>query len=56
MDRDKMNKSGARILVWGGRNIGQKFHILSLIKPLWRRQNFGSKKGTFSKNVLIKYF
>ena len=50
--------SGSRILVRGGGNLGQNFihefhssHVLQ-----WRRQNFGSGRGTFSKNGLIKDF
>ena len=47
MDRDKMNRGGARILV----RVGEHCPVLQ-----WRRQNFGSKGKTLSKNVFIKYF
>ena len=46
---------GAMILVRGG-NIGKNFIYEFLSSPVlqWRRQNFGSGRGTFSTNVLIK--
>ena len=50
MDRDNMNKDFNFM-----EKHKTKFHKLSILKPLWRRQNFGSKGGTFSKNVLIKF-
>ena len=51
-----MNRGGARILVRGGGNIGQNFIYEFNSSPVLRRQNVGSKVGTYSKNVIIKYF
>ena len=53
MDRDKMNRGGARILV----RVGDTLHKISYMNSTkalysilhWRRQNFGSKGETLSK-------
>ena len=51
-----MCRGGARIVF--RKDIGQNFIHDFLSTPVlqWRRQNFGSGGGTFSKNLLIKTF